>query len=290
MENMENIDKMLMHVVDVVRKAGKPLQEAAATRINADRKDENITDIVTEYDHKTEKFLVEEIQQYYPDHGFIGEEGDRENQGFKKYTWVIDPIDGTTNFVNLGKDFAISVALYVDREPYGGIVYDVMKEEMMVGVKNQGVWINDQPYRREGQCEDLGNAIVEISFTAEKTFREKHGVDVKPLVFSLRGHRNYGVAALTIGKLGKGELEGYVSGRLFLWDYAAAGVILRELGGDFIIYPEEGHPEGDETENPYKPVSYIGAASRGMLRKILQKLHEAQGPPTQDKGKQRDDS
>ncbi len=271
---MENIDKMLIHVVDVTRKAGEPLKKAGEKNLDFKRKNENITDIVTEHDQRTERFIIEEIQKRYPDHGFIAEEGDPDEQGFKKYTWVIDPIDGTTNFVNLGKDFAISIALYVDNEPYAGIVYDVMNDEMMVGVKNQGVWINDKPFRRKKVCEELRNAIVEISFTAEKGFQENHGVEVKPLVFSLRGHRNYGVAALTIAKIAKGELEGYVSGRLFLWDYAAAGVILRELGGDFLAYPEEEHPEGFEIQNPYKPISYIGGVSENMLNKILEKLHD----------------
>ncbi len=271
---MENIDKMLRYVVDITRKAGEPLKIAVEENLSFERKNENISDIVTEHDQRTERFIIEEIQRRYPDHGFIAEEGDPNEQGFEKYTWVIDPIDGTTNFVNLGKDFAISIALYVDKEAYAGIVYDVMNDEMMVGLKNQGVWINDMPYRRKKICEELSNSIMEISFMAEKGFREDHGVEVKPLGFSLRGHRNYGVAALTIAKLAKGELEGYVSGRLFLWDYAAAGVILRELGGDFLAYPEEEHPKGYEIEAPYEAISYIGAVSGRMLKKIMKKLHE----------------
>lgn len=271
---MENIDEMLAHGVEVVKKAGVPLRKAAKENLRVDRKDHNFMDIVTEYDHRTEEYFIEEIRRYYPDHGFIAEEGDPKDQGFRKYTWIIDPIDGTTNFVNLGKDFAVSVALYVDKEPYGGIVYDVMKDEMIVGIKNRGVWINGQPYKRDTVCEELNNAILEISFTAEKSFQQSHGVAVKPLVFSLRGHRNYGVASLTIVKVGKGELEGYVSGKLFLWDYAAAGVILRELGGDFIPYPEKSYQKGFEIENPHRPVSYIGAVSGEMLKKIVAKLQE----------------
>jgi myo-inositol-1(or 4)-monophosphatase len=271
---MKHIDKMLIHAVDVVKRAGEPLKQAVKEDLPVERKNENIMDIVTEYDQKTEKFIIEEILKRYQDHGFIAEEGEPGQQGFKKYTWVIDPIDGTTNFVNMGKDFAISVALYVENEPYAGIVYDVMNDEMIVGVKNQGVWINDKPYKRTKVCEELDNAMMEISFTAEKGFKENHGLEVKPLVFSLRGHRNYGVAALTISKLAKGELEGYISGRLFLWDYAAAGVILRETGGDFIAYPNEEHPKGFEIKNPYKPVSYIGAVSEDMLKKMLDKLHQ----------------
>ncbi|NBG87959.1 inositol monophosphatase family protein [Isachenkonia alkalipeptolytica] len=271
---MENIDKMLVHGVEVVKKAGEPLRAGAKKDLNFQRKDRNIMDIVTEYDHKTERFIIEQIHKRFPGHGFIAEEGDPKEQGFKKFTWVIDPIDGTTNFVNLGMDFAISVALYVDQEPYAGIVYDVMKDEMMVGVKNQGVWVNDRPFTRKKTYEKLNNSILEISFSAAKGFQKKHGLDVKPLVDVIRGHRNYGVASLTITKVAKGELEGYISGKLFLWDYAAAGVILRELGGEFIAYPEEQHPKGYEIENPYKPVSYIGAVSENMLKKIVKKLQE----------------
>ncbi len=270
---MNDIDKMLEYVTDVIKKAGEPLKKVAEETLTFERKEENITDIVTEYDHKTERFLIEKIQNRYGDHGFIAEEGDSKEQGFKKFTWVIDPIDGTTNFVNMGKDFAISVALYIDEEPYAGIVYDVMNDEMMVGVKNQGVRINDKPYSRKEPREELNNSMMEISFSAEKGFKENHGLDVKPLVFSLRGHRNYGVAALTIVKLAKGELEGYVSGRLYLWDYAAGGVILMELGGDFMAYPKEAFPEGHEIKNPYEPISYIGAVSSEMLGKMLKKLH-----------------
>lgn len=274
MENMEYIDKMLTYVIDVVNNAGKPLKKVMADHITFERKDENIMDIVTKYDQQTEGYLIEEISKRYPDHGFIAEEGDPGEQSFKKYTWVIDPIDGTTNFVNLGKEFAISVALYIDRKPYAGIVYDVMNEEMMVGVKDQGVWSNGKPFTQKKVMKNLNNSLMEISFTAEKIFNEHHGVNVKPLVFSLRGHRNYGVASLTITKMAKGELEGYVSGRLFLWDYAAAGVILRELGGDFTPYPGADYPEGYEIETPHKPVSYVGAVSKEMLQKILDKLQE----------------
>lgn len=274
MKNIENLDKMLVYVVDVVKSAGEPLKKIMESNITFERKDDNIMDIVTKYDQKTEKYLIEEILKRYEDHGFIAEEGDPKQHGFKKYTWVIDPIDGTTNFVNLGKDFAISVALYVDEKPYAGIVYDVMNDEMMVGVRGQGVWINDQPFTRRKITKNLNNSLMEISFTTEKTFNEQHGIDVKPLVFSLRGHRNYGVAALTIIKMAKGELEGYVSGRLFLWDYAAAGVILRELGGDFTAYPKEKYPKDHEIISPHEPVSFVGAASKDMMEKILDKLHE----------------
>lgn len=274
MENKENIDQMLTYVIEVVKKAGEPLKKVMRNHITFERKDENIMDIVTKYDQQTEGYLIEEISKRYPDHGFIAEEGDPEMQNFKKYTWVIDPIDGTTNFVNLGKEFAISVALYIDQEPYAGIVYDVMNEEMMVGVRDQGAWSNGKPLKQKKVMKNLNNSLVEISFTAEKIFNEHYGINVKPLVFSLRGHRNYGVAALTITKIAKGELEGYVSGKLFLWDYAAAGVILRELGGDFTLYPEEISAEAHEIENPHKPVSYVGAVSREMLGKILDKLQE----------------
>ena len=269
----KEIYEMIQYVEKLMEEAGENLRKEASKPMDFQRKDQNIMDIVTEHDKNTERYLIEGIRRKYAEHGFIAEEGEVEDQGFKFFTWVIDPIDGTTNFVNLGKDFAISVALYIDQKPFAGLVYDVMQREMVVGIKGKGVWVNEKPYQRNKRNLRLENAVMEISFTAELGFKKNFNVDVKPLVFSLRGHRNYGVAALTIVKMAKGELEGYLASRLYLWDYAAAGVILREMGGEFFPYPKEEYSEGYETKRPHESIAFLGASSKDMLEKITEKLH-----------------
>ncbi|MCC5910434.1 MAG: PHP domain-containing protein [Clostridiaceae bacterium] len=135
-------NQLLSFTERIVRELGKNLRENISYPFPLNFKKGNLADIVTEYDVETERFLVEKIKEKYSDHSFITEEETCKEQGFSEYTWIIDPIDGTTNFVSLGKDYAISVALYINQTPYLGVVYDVMKDEMYSAVIKEGAFLN----------------------------------------------------------------------------------------------------------------------------------------------------
>lgn len=261
-------DLMLTFVEDIVRRAGIYLKESISYPFNLKLKNGNIGDLVTKYDREVEEFLINEIKTKYPDHSFITEEKTCENQCFTEYTWIIDPIDGTTNFVNLGKDFAISIALYINKSPYLGIVYDVTKDEMYSGITNKGAYLNGMRLKKSNHKPLLNDSLVDLSLNTVDSFREEKGISLWKLVKGIRGHRSYGVASLSICRIATGELNAYVSAKLYIWDYAAAIIILSEVGGSYTFYEEK------EKEDQYSliKVSFIASSNLSIQEEILENL------------------
>lgn len=223
-------------MIDTILETTKQLVLKCGTTLRTSTIDElaykgEISDIVTNLDREIEAYLIEQLHQRYPSHHFLGEESLKQDG---EYVWIIDPIDGTTNFVSSHRDFAISVALYHFQKPVFGIVYDVMRDEMFVGVHQKGAYCNEEkmvavyPKTRE-------ESILDISLHTMSTLTKKHQVDCMELHALFRGHRSSGCASLNICHIAQGALDSYVSAHVKVWDYAAACIILQEVSGHFQI-------------------------------------------------------
>lgn len=187
----------------------------------------NAADLVTEMDKATELFFVEKIQEHYPTHRVIGEEGmsDELVTDLSGIVWVIDPIDGTLNFVKQKRNFGIMLAIFKDGQPQAGYIYDVMNHDFYYGIVGEGVFLNHQ--RLEPiMISSINEALIVGNVGM---FATNRGNSLALLTNSL-GVRAYGAAALEIISVIRGEAAVYFSAGLQPWDFAAGWAICAALG------------------------------------------------------------
>ena len=190
------------------------------------------SDLVTAVDKEVEKHVIDMILERFPDHGILGEESTFA-EDYRNYDtlWVIDPIDGTTNFVHQQINFAVSIAVYHKGEGLVGAVYDPSRDELFYAVKGEGAFLNDRPLHLD-RTVSLEEAILCTSVFWNKR-AEQMGIDliVKKLAGKVRGMRLLGSAALEMSYVAAGRLDGYVSLSLNAWDFGAGRIIVEEAGG-----------------------------------------------------------
>lgn len=190
----------------------------------------SICDLVSDMDVMIEHTIIEQLKNYYPTHTFLCEEGDKQ---LSSHTWILDPIDGTTNFISKHRDFAISLAYYEDHKPVFGLVYDVMRDELFCGITNEGAWCNQMPLACLTPVE-MHESILDISLNSLWRLRQ-HQVDLMPIQREIRGHRSLNCASLAICHIAQGISNAYISCSVHCWDYAAACIILQEVEGTYRI-------------------------------------------------------
>jgi len=173
-------------------------------------------DFVTNADLKTEKIIIEELKKAKPNYSIISEESGVENNKDKDNTWIIDPIDGTVNFLHGVPHFAISIALRSKNEIVSGIIFDPIKNEMFYAEKNNGAYFNNQRIRvsKKNQIDDC------LFVTGGRIKNEPNVV-----------YRKSGCAALDMAYVASGRYDGYFQHDLNLWDIAAGIVLVNEAGG-----------------------------------------------------------
>ena len=173
-------------------------------------------DFVTNSDLKTEKIIIEELKKAKPNYSIISEENGIENNKDKKNTWIIDPIDGTVNFLHGVPHFAISIALKSNNEIISGVIFDPIKNEMFYAEKNNGAYFNNQRIRVSKKNE-INNCLFATGGKVEKE---------QDLPF-----RKSGCAALDMAYVASGRYDGYFQTNLKLWDIAAGIILVKEAGG-----------------------------------------------------------
>ena len=174
------------------------------------------TDFVSNADLKAEKIIIEELKKARPYYSIISEEDGSENNKDKEHTWIIDPIDGTTNFLHGVPHFAISIALKYGNEIISGLIYDPIKDEMFYAEKDSGAFFNNQRIR-VSKKKEINSCLFATGGVA------KNEVDL-PL-------RKSGSAALDIAYVAAGRYDGYFQNDLNLWDIAAGIILVKEAGG-----------------------------------------------------------
>ena len=174
------------------------------------------SDFVSNADLKAEKIIIEELKKARPYYSIISEEDGSEKNKDKNNTWIIDPIDGTTNFLHGIPHFAISIALKSNDEIVSGLIYDPIKDEMFYAEKDNGAFFNNQRIR-VSKKKEINNCLFATGG------QPKIAIDL-PI-------RRSGSAALDIAYVAAGRFDGYFQNDLNLWDIAAGIIILKEAGG-----------------------------------------------------------
>ena len=254
-----NYEEILEKVKEISIKAGEKIKEAFESReiINnsLEIKDSNTTDLVTEVDKNVEKIIFNSLKELYPNFEFIGEETVSSSETKKIIltdtpTWVIDPVDGTTNFVHGFPFVCISIGLVVKKEPMLGIIYNPILNEMYWGIKNKGSYLNNKklPLFNKTPIKSLQKSLFIIEFGI---FFGKDELNTiveniyKILSIPAHGVRCLGSTALDIMQVAKGGADFFFSVGFHAWDVAAAKVILNESGGVMVGYRRPSNINND---------------------------------------------
>lgn len=189
-------------------------------------------DLVTKLDKEIEQFFASCIQEKYPDHRMIGEEGYGDHVSDLKGTiWIIDPIDGTMNFVHQQRNFAISVAVYQDGIGKIGCIYDVIANNFYYAIAGEGAYKNDVRLPLLNKDRTLEGTMLACNHFWLCTNKLVTYASMEKLVRAVRGVRTYGSATLEFAYVAEGILDAYMSMRLAPWDIAAGMILVNEVGG-----------------------------------------------------------
>lgn len=187
-------------------------------------------DLVTEFDRRAEELIVSLIQKNFPQHSILTEEGSVRPTNTSPYQWIIDPIDGTTNFAHGFPFFAVSIGLYYKDEALVGVVYNPIHDELFVGEAGHGAHLNGQPIR-VSQTETLQESLVMTGFPYDERLIPKHLAWWERFAKKTQTLRRLGSSALALAYVAAGRADGYWELDLKPWDMAAAVLIVQEAGG-----------------------------------------------------------
>lgn len=192
----------------------------------------NPRDLVTTVDRETERFFAYRIREKFPSHFLISEEGfGDELDSLDGVVWFIDPIDGTTNFVNQRRNFVISVGIYVDGIGEIALIYDVMREWLYSAKRGEGAFKNNEKLRPLRKSLVLQEALLGLN---NRWLIPNHSVKtvvMEELVKNVRATRSYGSAALEFAFVAEGIIDAYLTLQLSPWDIAAGIILVNEVGG-----------------------------------------------------------
>ena len=205
-------------------------------------------DFVTKTDKRVEDILIDELSKAKKNFSFLTEESGKIEKNDKDKVWIIDPIDGTTNFLHGIPHFAVSIALMIDNEIKSALIHDPIKNEIYFAEKNNGAFINNQRVRVSKK-----NDLEECLFSSDS--------EGLKFAFPELNMRNSGCAALDLAYVGSGRLDGYFHNNINLWDIAAGVLIIKEAGG--II--------NDISKFSFDNIN-IRAASSDIYQKMMEKL------------------
>lgn len=225
------------NIVVWLEKMGQLVKKRMAEGISVETKT-SLSDLVTNVDKEIEENFINYIQTHYPNHSIIGEESFTNRQvDTKGYVWVIDPIDGTLNFVKEHKNFAIMLGLFVDGIGQLGYVYDVMADKLYYAIRGEGAFCNNQPLPRLSD-DSLSHSL--ISMSSYFIDGENHRLDIA--VKRAQGRRMIGSASHSMIALFNGHHHAYIASRLNVWDYMPALPIAEELGLRYVTWNGEDVP------------------------------------------------
>jgi myo-inositol-1(or 4)-monophosphatase len=225
-----DLERICMQAANAVKKAGEYIMEQHRNGVNREIEEKGEHDFVTIVDKTAEKILVNELDKILPEAGFIAEEGTNSVKG-TTYNWVIDPIDGTTNFIHGAFPFAVSVALIENRTPVAGVILELGFNECFYAWKGGGAYMNGKPIR-VSKTKTLHSSLIATGFPYTDFSKLEGFMETMDwFMKNSRGLRRLGSAATDIAWVACGRYDGFYEYGLKAWDVAAGVIILQEAGG-----------------------------------------------------------
>lgn len=228
MQGSANLNVM----IKTARKAGRALVKDFREVENLQVSAKGPGDFVSRADREAERIIRDELMGARPTYGWIGEETGETPGEDPTRRWIVDPLDGTTNFLHGMPHWAISIALEHKGEIVAGVVFDAAKDEMFYAEKGAGAWMNDQKRLRVSGRRHMHEAVFAtgIPFGAKRTLPAMVR-DLSRLMPQCAGVRRWGAASLDLAYVAAGRFDGYWERELNVWDIAAGLLIVREAGG-----------------------------------------------------------
>ena len=218
-------------MIKAARKAGRSLVKDFREVENLQVSTKGAGDFVSKADIAAETILKEELREARPTYGWLGEEtGEAEGEDPTR-RWIVDPLDGTTNFLHGLPHWAVSIALEHKGQIVAGVVFDAAKDEMFFAEKGAGAWMNDQRLRVSGRMKMIESIYATGVPFANSPHLPASLKDMARLMPVCAGVRRWGAAALDLAYVAAGRYDGYWERGLSPWDMAAGLVIVREAGG-----------------------------------------------------------
>jgi myo-inositol-1(or 4)-monophosphatase len=214
---------------ELALRAGALQRERYETGLVIETKSATI-DLVTEVDRACERLIVEGIHARFPDDDILAEEGHGAD-GTHRFRWIIDPLDGTTNFAHGFPRFCVSIGIEDDRHRVIGVVYDPLLDERFEAVRGAGAWLGERRLSVSRETE-IGRSLIATGFAYDVHRSDKDNLtNFRNVVKQARGIRRDGSAALDLCYVASGRLDAYWESKLHAWDVAAGYLIVEEAGG-----------------------------------------------------------
>tara|TARA_X000000368_G_scaffold316258_1_gene253633 strand:- start:28 stop:774 length:747 start_codon:yes stop_codon:yes gene_type:complete len=226
---MNSISPNLNIMIKACEKASKIITRDFGEIENLQVSKKGPRDFVTKTDRRVEEILIDELTKSKKNYSFLTEESGKIINNDKDKRWIIDPIDGTTNFLHGIPHFAISIALEIDNEIKSALIHDPIKNEMFFAEKNNGAFFNNHRIRVSNKSN-----IEDCLFSSDQ-----HGLKI---IYPTLNMRSTGCSALDLAYVGSGRLDGFFHNKINLWDIAAGILIVTEAGGitnDFSKYEHD---------------------------------------------------
>jgi len=222
---------MLNIAIKAARRAGSIINRAALEGGALEVKAKNKNDFVTQVDKAAEQAIIGVIHTAYPDHSILAEESGDTPGARAEYRWVIDPLDGTTNYIHGFPQYCVSIALEHRGVPTHGVVYDPGKNELFTASRGRGAFLDDRRMR-VSKCTRLQDALVGTGFPYKEVSRlDLYMRQLRTMMTSSAGVRRAGAAALDLAYVAAGRLDAFWEMGLSRWDMAAGALLIQEAGG-----------------------------------------------------------
>ncbi len=266
----------LSTAIDLARRAGDLLLKIHREGPRRIETKKTSVDMLTEADTASQTLILEALTARFPDHGIMAEEDGGDKNPGGGALWLVDPLDGTTNFASRFPVFAVSIALWVEGRPALGVVQDVMRERTYWAGAGQGAWMGtpqrlDDIRLKVSQTCALDHSLIATGFPYVRAIvRDNNLAEFNYLMPRVRGIRRAGAAALDLAWVADGRLDGYWEARLSPWDWGAAMLFILEGGGVITDYAGEPWRLGFNSMVAANP-----ALHERLLRAVQTARHEA---------------
>ncbi|MCP2520808.1 inositol monophosphatase [Candidatus Aminicenantes bacterium AC-335-K20] len=228
MINLPHIDRYLQIASEVAKEAGKFLKENFENIKEIEYKGE--VNLVTEYDKEAQELIYSKLSSAFPEHGFLGEE-DLEKRGDYEFRWIIDPLDGTTNYAHGYPVFCVSIALEHRDRIILGVVYNPMLDELFWAIEGRGAYLNNRKIK-VSSTKELDKSLLATGFPYDLRESKNNNINhFNNFILKVQAVRRGGSAALDLCYVACGRLDGFWELKLFPWDIAGGMLIVKEAGG-----------------------------------------------------------